>query len=298
MELRHLRYFVMAAEEENISRAAHRLNVSQPAVSRQIKDLEEELGLPLFTREPNGLKLTEAGTTALSHAREILRRSTAMAQAMTAFANQSKSVSIKVGFLPTALPGFLAEAMRRMNQSHSDVCVQIFEMSPKQQEDALRKGEIDLGLIGQPSQAAKQEFHCEVIRRVEMAMVVPDNHRLAQRKTVSLDEFAEDGFLTLHGRNFPDRPKIMAELFERAGISPEIIMEASGITELLGLVGSGAGVALAPADLDQLPHSGVNFLKLKKPKRTLLFSSARRKGDDTGVIDRMVDLMKEIVAGI
>lgn len=292
MELRHLRYFVMAAEEANISRAASRLNVSQPAVSRQIKDLEEELGLPLFLRERNGLRLTEGGSSALAHAREILRQSNTMVEAMDALASREKAVSVKVGFLPTALPGFLADGMRRFNREYKDQSVQIFEMPPSKQEEALRNGEIDLALIGEVSPEVKRDFNVATIRRTELAMVVPDDHRLAKRKSVDLSEFRDDTFATLHEKQFPGRPEMMAEMFSKAGISPDVTMRASGLSELLGLVGGGSLVAMAPADLVQLPHSGVVFLKLRKPKLTMLFSAAWRKTGDQSGVEALVELMK------
>lgn len=154
MELRHLRYFVMAAEEGNISRASARLNVSQPAVSRQTKDLEEELAVQLFNREPTGLSLTGAGRSALAHAREILRHANTMMEAMEAL--------------------------------------------------------------------------------------------------------------------FPGRRELMEGMFAKAGISAEVAMRASGLSELLGIVGGGAGVA---------------FLDLKKPRRVILFSAEWRKtGDLVGIL--------------
>tara|TARA_R110002096_G_scaffold112163_10_gene244480 strand:- start:736 stop:1623 length:888 start_codon:yes stop_codon:yes gene_type:complete len=294
MELRHLRYFVMAAEEANISRAAARLNVSQPAVSRQIKDLEEELGLPLFVREPNGLSLTEGGAAALAHAREILRQSNTMVDAMEALANRQASVSVKVGFLPTALPGFLADGMRQFNRKYKNVSVQIFEMTPTEQEDALRNGEIDLALIGELCPNVKRDYHVDTIRRTEMAMVLPDDHPLAGRKSVDLSEFGEDTFVTLHEKHFPGRPQMMADMFSKAGINPEVTMHAKGLSELLGLVGGGAGVAMAPADLVQLPHFGVAFVKMKKPKLTLLFSAAWRKTGDLSGVEALVELLKGV----
>ena len=292
MELRHLRYFVMAAEEENISRAAARLNVSQPAVSRQIKDLEVELGLPLFRRESNGLRLTEAGSAALAHAREILRQSSTMIEAMAALANRESAVSVKVGFLPTALPGFLAEGMRRFNRTYKNVSVQIYEMTPTVQEKALRNGTIDLALIGELCPNVKRDFHHDTIRRTEMAMVLPDDHPLARRKSVDLSEFGNDTFVTLHEKHFPGRPQMMAGMFSKAGIHPEVTLQANGLSELLGLVGGGAGVAMAPADLVQLPHHGVAFVKMKKPKLTLLFSAAWRKTGDLTGVEALVGLLK------
>jgi len=97
MELRHLRYFVMTAEEGNVSRASQRLFVSQPAVSRQIKDLEEELGMSLFKREPNGLSLTPAGETALVHAREVLVKAEGLKKAMQVMAKREARHTWRMG---------------------------------------------------------------------------------------------------------------------------------------------------------------------------------------------------------
>lgn len=284
----------MAAEEANISRASARLNVSQPAVSRQIKDLEAELGVTLFHREPNGLRLSDAGAAALAHAREVLRQANTMTEAMSALAQRGSAASIKVGFIPTALPGFLAEGMRRFNREHQEVCVQIFELSPSEQEEALRSGEIDLALMGEARPEVRRDFHVETIRTSEMALVVPDDHRLAHRKAVDLAEFGEDTFLSLHEKHFPGRPHLMAELFSKAGIQPGISLRANGLSELLGLVGSGAGVAVAPADLVQLPHAGVVFIKMKRPKLTIPFSAAwRTSGDTVAAVEKLIALIKK-----
>ena len=282
----------MAAEEGNITRASDRLNVSQPAVSRQIKDLEDELGVQLFNRESNGLSLTDEGTAALAHAREILRQSNSMIESMAALATRQKIHSIKVGFLPTALPGLLTNAMRAFNRKHVGYCVQIFEMSPVHQEEALRNGKIDLALIGEPSPGLRRDCHVDTIRRTELAVIVPDSHPLAGRKVVDLAEFAQDTFLTLQEDLFPGRIELMADMFSKAAIDPEVVMRASGLSELLGLVGGGAGVALAPADLDNLPHPGVAFLKLKKPRRVMLFSAAWRKTGDLKGIQALVHMIQ------
>jgi len=288
MELRHLRYFVMTAEERNISRAAERLFVSQPAVSRQIKDLEEELGMKLFIREPNGMRLTEAGSTALVHAREILRQSNALLDTMQLLARSGSGVVVKVGFLPTALPNFLTDALRRFHRTNKECQVRIFEMSPREQETALRDGGIDLALLGNPSTRVQRAFKVVPIFRTPVAMLVPDDHPLAGRKSVALSEFGEDPFITLHEDQFPERPKMLAELFGKAGIKPEVMLRATGLSELLGLVGGGAGVAVAPADLENLPHHGVVFIPLRKPKKTLTFSAAVRKRERSSELEALL----------
>lgn len=294
MELRHLRYFVMAAEEGNMSRAAARLHVSQPAVSRQLRDLEEELGVPLFERQSNGLSITDAGQTALTHARQILRQSNAMSEAMRSFSESEHSVTLRIGYLPTALPGFLADGLRRFNDSHRNVCVQIHEMTPLEQEKALQKDEIDLALLGTACPELKKKYRVEPIRKVPLAAVVPDDHRLADRKSIDLAEMAADTFLTLHEDHFPGRPAMMKSIFDRAKISPKISLKVNGLSELLGHVGAGAGVALVPADVDQLPHARVSFIALKRPKTTLVSSAVWRKESET---QELLDLFEQIANG-
>ncbi len=291
MDLRHLRYFVMAAEERNISRASARLNISQPAVSRQIRDLEEELGVPLFERESNGLRLTDAGRTALMHAQDILRRSKGMTEAMQAFTRPAKT-SLQVGYIPTALPGFLAAGLRTFNHRHEDVCVQIREMAPRQQEKALRKGELDLALLGHACPELRKDFRVVAIRKTPMAAVLPDDHLLALRKTLDLAELADDVFVSLHEKNFPGRPEMMADLAEKAGFTPDVRFKADGLSEILGMVSSGAGVAVLPADVYQLPHPGVVFVKLKRPRIYLESTAVWNAESGTPFIDELVTALK------
>ncbi|MEM6883446.1 MAG: LysR family transcriptional regulator [Verrucomicrobiota bacterium] len=292
MELRHLRYFVMTAQAGSVNRASERLFVSQPAVSRQIKDLEDELGMPLFIREPTGLSLTPAGETALVHARDILMKAEGLQTALKTFSENNARHSLKVGYLPTALPGFLATGMRRFKQQVSGVELQITEMSPVEQEEALRDGKIDLGLIGDPEDHLRREFQVEHILKTEFAMLVPEDHPLATRKSVSLSEFGNDPFATLSEKKFPGRTEMMQDFFGKAGISPEIVCAAEGLSELLGLIGAGDLVAIAPADLVQLPHTGVCFLPLKQPKKTLYFSAMWCKGDEPKGLRELVQNMK------
>ena len=170
MELRHLKYFVTIAEEGTVSRAAERLNISQPAVSRQLRDLEEELGAPLFIRNSQGLTLTESGETALLHAKDLLRRANALVNAVKPREEQSRKV-LKVGYIPTALTGFLADGMRKFNETNENTCVQIREMNPAQQETALRAGELDLALLGSACPELQKDYRISPILRVPLTRI-------------------------------------------------------------------------------------------------------------------------------
>ena len=125
-----------------------------------------------------------------------------------------------------------------------------------------------------------------------MAIAVPDDHRLAHRKSVELSELGGDVFLSLSDEHFPKRSELVADLFGRAGIDPVVAIYANGLSELLGLVGGGSGVAMVPRDLEQLPHRGVAFLQMKKPKHTLQFSAAWRADSDSRINERFVEELK------
>jgi len=291
MELRHLRYFVTAAEEGSISRAAARLNISQPAVSRQLRDLEEELGVKLFTRNAQGLTVTESGETALTHARDLLRRAKNMTEVLK---RSSRGVrkSLHVGFIPTALPGFLADGMRRFNEQHDNTCVQIREMNPREQEAALRAGELDLALLGTACPGVKREFATTPILKASLSIVLPDHHLLALRKSIDLSELEGESVVSLHERHFPGRPELMADLGERAGYSLDVRVKAAGLSEALGMVAGGAGVAVLPADADQLPHPGVVFVRMSNPRIYLTSSAVWRKSDPDADVLELVGYLK------
>jgi len=292
MELRHLRYLVTAAEEGSVSRAAARLNVSQPAVSRQLRDLEDELGVKLFHRESQGVTLTESGATAVSHAKDLLRRAKTMLEAVGRTSDRGRK-TLHVGFIPTALSGFLAEGMRRFNQRHSDVCVQIREMSPREQESALREGEIDLALLGSVSPEAKRVFKTAPILKAAMSVALPDHHLFALRKSIDLIELADETFVSLHERHFPGRPELMANLGERAGFAIDVGVKADGLSEALGMIAGGAGVAVLPEDVERLPHPGVVFVRMRSPRLQLTSSAAWRRSESAPEIEELVALLQE-----
>ncbi len=296
MELRHLRYFVTTAEEGGVSRAAERLHVSQPAVSRQLRDLEAELGARLFVREAQGMKVTEAGEIALLHAKEILRREKAMVAALRNASGKGRR-TLRVGYIPTALPGFLAEGMRRFGGRRSDVCIQIREMNPGLQESALRAGEIDLALLGTPSPEQKREFQTVPILKSALSVVLPEGHLLSLRKSIDLSELAGESFVSLHERHFPGRPRLIADLGRRAGFVIEVGYKADGLSEALGMVAGGAGVAVLPEDVNRLPHHGVVFVRMRSPRVILTSSAVWRNDEGEPAVPELVEVLRSVGTG-
>src|SRR5262245_26407096 len=194
MEIRHLRYFVTVAEELNISRASARLRISQPAVSRQLRDLEQELGVELFRREKAGIKLTPAGVAFLAHARDLLRRSGEAVKHMAAFRKPAQK-TLTVGYIAPVLANILTPALRRFSAKAPDAEVSLREMAPGDQVKALRDRRIDLALLGNPCREIEDEFEVTVLDRIPFQAVLPDNHLRALRKRIALSELEGEDFI-------------------------------------------------------------------------------------------------------
>jgi DNA-binding transcriptional LysR family regulator len=287
MELRHLRYFVTVAEELNVSRASARLRITQPAVSRQLRDLEEELGVQLFHRQKSGLKLTPAGENFLGHARDLLRRSNNAAQAMAVF-RKPAGATLRVGYIAPVLASLLTPALREFEQKSPEVEVVLREMSPGEQVKALRDGRIDLALPGNPCPELDWEFEIVVLRRIPFQAVLPDNHLFAQRKRLGLTEIKDETFIGFDEEYFPGRNDVICQACQQAGFTPRLRYRVESLSALLAKVAAGNGVTLTPAEVSQLPHPGAVLVPLKPPVPSVASAAVFRKGEPTPAL---VELM-------
>src|ERR1041385_8343418 len=288
MELRHLRYFVTVAEELNISRASARLRISQPAVSRQLRDLEGELRVALFIREKHGLKLTPAGQSFLAHARDLLRRSGDAVKEMAAFSEQAKE-SLTVGYIAPVLSSILTPALRSFSQAHPHTEVVLREMTPGEQVKALRAGRIDLALLGNPCAELDLEFTMTVLTRLPLQAVLPDNHLLALRKRLALSELEGESFIGFSEETFPGRNDAICAGCQSAGFTPRFKHYVENLTALPALVAAGKGVTLAPAEVSQLPHPQAVFVPLTPPAPTVVSAAARRKDDPNPLLLELLE---------
>jgi DNA-binding transcriptional LysR family regulator len=288
MELRHLRYFVTVAEELNISRASARLRISQPAVSRQLRDLEEELRVELFRREKHGLKLTAAGEAFLAHARDLLRRSGDAIKEMAAFSQPVKT-TLTVGYIAPVLASTLTPALRRFSQAHADTEVALREMTPGEQVKALRAGRIDLALLGNPCPEMEREFAITVLSRIPFQAVLPDNHLLALRKRIALSELEGEPFIGFSEETYPGRNAAICAGCQAAGFTPRFRQYVENLSALLAVVAAGKGVTLAPAEVSQLAHPQAVFVPLKPPVPSVVSAGARRKDDTNPLLKELLE---------
>ncbi len=291
MELRHLRYFVTVAEELNVSRASGRLRVSQPAVSRQIHDLEDELGVALFDRAHDGLTMTDAGESFLVHARDILRKSAEASSHMNSF-RQRPVKKLAVGYIPSVLTDILTPALRTFTLKHSDMEVSLKELAPQDQVKSLRDGRIDLALPGNPCPELAVEFDVVTLRRVFFQAVLPDDHPLAGRTSIALNQLKSETFIGFDEKMFPGRNASICGACREADFTPRLLPRVENLTALLATVAAGKGVAVAPEEVSQLPHPGVVFIKLKRPVPSVLSAAVTRKGDRNSALIELLNLCK------
>lgn len=295
MELRHYRYFLAAAEELNISRASRRLNVSQPAMSRLIRDLEDELDAPLFKRERFGLALTPAGETLLSYARQIIDLSNEAARVLR---NQpAQAPTITIGFIPSSLGSFFGAALKTIREAHPELTVTVHELTPADQAKALHKGQIDIALIGNPCGSIHDEFAAEVLFEMALEAVLPEGHRLAKRKRVELKELEQDDFIGYNEESFPGRNLTIINACRVAGFKPALKFHADSLVEVLTLISAGTGVCLMPTDVINLSHPGTVFLPIREKLEPVRFTAAWRRDDDRPVIAELISHLKQAHTG-
>ena len=242
MELRHLRYFVAVGDEQHYGRAALRLRVVQPALSRQIQDLEEEVGFKLFERLPRGVKLSPAGKLFLEDARRILQ-DVNEAAARAARVARGQSGTLRVGFSENASwRGVVPESFRRFREIQPDAELQLQPLPSLEQLEAIRSGRLDAGFVlDMPKADPELERLRVAIQRIELA--VPTGHPLTKLKELRLRDLTDASFVWFPRRASPALyDRLMRECLRGGLKSPRIVQDGLNEATILSLVATGLGV--------------------------------------------------------
>ena len=291
MELRHLRYFVAVAEEQNITRAALRLHVSQPPLSRQIRNLEDELGVALFDHDANAVRLTEAGRAFLAEARVILRRAEGAVQMAKDVAG-GKRGEIHIGYAPSLTVELLPRALRYFRKSNPGVRVRLHDLSTQEMLRGLRDGKLHAALLVQVPPKALAGLVFEELQRHAVCVAVHRAHPLARARRVGLKEVAEEPLVAFTLADYPEHQAWIAGLFAPLNRPPQIVEEHDSITSLIAAVESGRGVAVIAQPLNGLGSPRLKIRPLQPAPPPLGVGIAYRKKFRSTATDNFIDAAK------
>jgi DNA-binding transcriptional LysR family regulator len=262
MELRHLRYFATVASELNFTRAAAKLRVAQPALSRQIRQLEDELGVALLTRTSRGVRLTGPGSAFLAEAQALLTHSE---RAMRAARQTESGLVLNVGYIWGLFHSLVPPWLERFRRQNPQTAAHLFDLTPMEQAQALLEGKLDAGFIGFAHEADAPGLRRQKVGVCAFVAALPHGHPQLRQRKIELGNLANDFFLGISEQTYPGASRHVAEAFVRAGFRPKILQMVERGYTILGLVASRCGVAIVPETLQALPHAGVTFRPLAQP---------------------------------
>ncbi|HBV38284.1 MAG TPA: LysR family transcriptional regulator [Erwinia sp.] len=255
IELRHLRYFIAVAEELHFGRAAQRLAISQPPLSQQIQQLEQQIGAKLLARTNRSVQLTPAGAHFLTSARQILH-SVEVATDKAARLHRGEEGTLRIGFTSSApFISAVSDALFTFRQHYPDVHVKMQELNTRQQLAPLQEGQLDLGVMR--NTPLPETLEHRLLLREPLCAVVHHAHRLAGRGTISLRELAAEPFVFFDPQVGTALYSEILTLLDRYAVRPPVAQEVGEAMTILGLVATGLGVSILPASfcrarLDQL----------------------------------------------
>ncbi|MFI2947102.1 LysR family transcriptional regulator [Serratia nematodiphila] len=287
MELRHLRYFIAVAEEQNFSRAAERLHISQPPLSRQIQQLEASLGVRLFKRGSRPLVLTAAGRFLYGHALQFLAQSLEL-KTMTQRVGQVER-PLSLGFVASTLYDILPQLIRRFRTAHPEVGLSLHEMTTLEQTRALKEGKIDVGF----GRIRHEDMHIRriILREEPLMAALAADHPLARSEGLTLRALQAETLIVYPQTPRPSFADQVLATFRDRVLVPRKIMEVRELQVALGLVAAGEGIALVPHCLHSLKRPDVvyNILNERRLVSPIIMSTRQLdESEDIRTLLRMI----------
>jgi DNA-binding transcriptional LysR family regulator len=296
MELRHLRYFVAVAENLNFTKAAAKLHLAQPSLTRQIHNLEEEIGVRLLNRSKSQVALTEEGRAFLIDAKRMLALATESVLAVQRL-SRGETGQLNIAYLSNFNFELLPETLGAFRQTFPHVALNLFDMTPAEQFRALEARKIDLGFVGLRPPAATRDLQWESIARHRTVAVLPLNHPLARKRRVNLGELKTMFFVGMSEKTHPGFRDWLCETCQPAGFTPRILQDAELEPGLMTFVAEGLGVTLAREHIKKLPHPGVAIRPLVPPVKTD-YCIAWNRNTDSRALQQYIEIVKSLTAPV
>jgi DNA-binding transcriptional LysR family regulator len=288
MELRHLRYFTAVVECKGYREASRRLHVAQPSISQAVSDLEDELGLKLFSRTGRSARLRPEGEIFYADAVRILQQAeTAILTAKRAAQGQVGRLSI--GFIGSATLSFLPDLVRRYKLEYPDVKLALHDLYPVELDKACDRGEIDIAITRTLSLERSKNRQSRVLLRDPLVAALPRSRKLKSKK-IRLADLANEPFILFHRQGAPGVFDTIVGACRSQGFSPRVENEPNSMQTILSLVEAEEGVAIVPASTSNLRSNGVQFVRLA-PDLYLDLIVAWQLGEPSVVLRTFLDFL-------
>lgn len=288
MELRHLRYFVSVAEELHFRRAAEKLHIVQPALSKQISALERELGVQLLERDRRNVTLTEAGRMFLEEANALLAHADG-AVVRTRAVGRGEVGRLNIGFIQPALADLLPRSLRVFRQHYPEVVLTLSEATSRMAIERVIARSMHFAFTRLPV-PPRPELCTEAVSEEPVLLVAPDWHPLAGQSSVRLEDIADCDVILVDRKVEPELHDYYVAACNAAGFSPRVAHEVNSTWVAIGLAAGGLGVAFAPASARRAAQRGVAYLPLEGDRLRLTMGAMWRSGPRPAVLDNFLNL--------
>jgi len=292
VELRYLLYFATVADEQSFTRAAEKLRIAQPAISQQIRTLEEELEVKLLLRTKRSVRLTAAGQVFLREAKEILKR-VEQSRTHARRAAQGATGTLSIGCFGWTASLFLPELIHAYRTRYPAVRITLDEQLPREQLEALEAGRIDVGFTRSLPKTKVSRFLQERVYRDRVVAALPNRHALAGSQEISLDQLADEDWVFLSRRTSPEVVDEFTLLCANAGFSPRIINEAARIQTVFTMIAAGIGVSVTPSYIRRFNPPGVTFVPIHPEPPPIDLVVARPLGEPPPTVAAFLDILRQ-----
>jgi DNA-binding transcriptional LysR family regulator len=289
IELRHLHYFRVLAEELHFRKAAERLFISQPGLTRQIKQMEEIYKTTLFERGKRSVRLTEAGNF-LKKEVDLIFNQLNNIQTQIEKISEGKITNLKLGFIGSAVQTILPELLGKLKAKQPLIDVTLNELSNEVQVEMLLKNELDFGFVRMENFPTNIQIY--PILTENFALVVPKGHRLSPRKKINLLDFKEESFILFSKQYSTSYYNLVMSIFRDQKFEPKVALRTVNALSIFNLVSQGLGIAIVPSSLKNGYNADVDFIELTHiPQRTTLYLAWNQKNRNPG-IQLFIDILK------
>jgi DNA-binding transcriptional LysR family regulator len=261
MELRHLRYFVSVAEALSFTKAAEKLHTAQPSLTRQIKDLEEELGVRLLNRTKQQVTLTDEGRSFLADAKRLLALAAETVESVRRL-HSGETRALNIGYVNNLFHDLLPATLASFHQSFPAVSINLFDLSCGEQFRLLEDGKLDLGFVGLHEPIARRGLEFRPIASYKTVAALPKDNPLAGKTTVELKTLAPMFFIGMSEASYPGYRDWLTKTCQRAAFTPKVLQDVDLERTMIHAIAAGLGVALVPEQLKKLEHENVIFRPL------------------------------------